>query len=222
MKKFDAKKNMGLVVMSSFKEDIENAVRFTERKQNEFPTPYIPSHIATIVTFNPTNNEVEYFSAYSHNSLHLSESDFNSRIADTIKKIAEQAEYTSNELVAVIKTNSFEYYGYVGYISEEIQEKRELKLQNFHMSLYIDIITCNMALSKYLPKDTTTEEEALEHGTSIEILDISMRAKNCLKRGGYFTIEKVLDASLDDMIHIRNLGMRSLKEIENALGITFK
>ncbi len=53
--------------------------------------------------------------------------------------------------------------------------------------------------------------KALE--TSIEDLDFSVRAYNCLKRAGIHTLQDLVNRSESDMMKIRNLGKKSLKEV---------
>ena len=49
--------------------------------------------------------------------------------------------------------------------------------------------------------------------TSIEDLDFSVRAYNCLKRAGVHTLQDLVNKSENDMMKIRNLGKKSLKEV---------
>jgi len=49
--------------------------------------------------------------------------------------------------------------------------------------------------------------------TSIEDLDFSVRAYNCLKRANIYTVRDLIDRSEIDMTKIRNLGKKSLKEV---------
>ena len=53
--------------------------------------------------------------------------------------------------------------------------------------------------------------KALE--TTIEDLDFSVRAYNCLKRAGIHTLQDLVNKSENDMMKIRNLGKKSLKEV---------
>lgn len=53
--------------------------------------------------------------------------------------------------------------------------------------------------------------KALE--TTIEDLDFSVRAYNCLKRAGIHTLQDLVNKSEHDMMKIRNLGKKSLKEV---------
>ena len=47
----------------------------------------------------------------------------------------------------------------------------------------------------------------------LEEMDLSIRSYNCLKRAGIKTMFQILDKTYDDMLHVRNLGKKSLKEI---------
>ena len=59
--------------------------------------------------------------------------------------------------------------------------------------------------------DEDPKVKALE--TSIEDLDFSVRAYNCLKRAGIHTLQDLVNKSESDMMKIRNLGKKSLKEV---------
>ena len=51
----------------------------------------------------------------------------------------------------------------------------------------------------------------------IHELELSIRSENCLLRGGIQTIGDLLQKSRDDLLKIRNLGKKSLTEIEEKL-----
>ena len=51
----------------------------------------------------------------------------------------------------------------------------------------------------------------------IEDLDLSVRSYNCLKRAGIQTVEELTQKSEDEMMRIRNLGKKSLKEVKDKL-----
>ena len=60
---------------------------------------------------------------------------------------------------------------------------------------------------------------------TIDELDLSVRSYNCLKRAGLNTVAELAAKSEEDMIKVRNLGRKSLKEIKEkleALGLRFK
>jgi DNA-directed RNA polymerase subunit alpha len=52
---------------------------------------------------------------------------------------------------------------------------------------------------------------------TIEELDLSVRSYNCLKRAGINTVQELTERSMDDMMKVRNLGKKSLEEVEQKL-----
>jgi DNA-directed RNA polymerase subunit alpha len=52
---------------------------------------------------------------------------------------------------------------------------------------------------------------------TIEELDLSVRSYNCLKRAGINTVEELIQKTVEDMMKVRNLGKKSLEEVENKL-----
>lgn len=59
----------------------------------------------------------------------------------------------------------------------------------------------------------------------IEDLDLSVRSYNCLKRAGIQTVEELTQRTEDEMMCVRNLGKKSLKEVKDKiydLGLSFK
>ena len=62
-----------------------------------------------------------------------------------------------------------------------------------------------------IEKTEDPKVKALE--TTIEDLDFSVRAYNCLKRAGIHTLQDLVNKSETDMMKIRNLGKKSLKEV---------
>ena len=61
--------------------------------------------------------------------------------------------------------------------------------------------------------------------TSIDDLDFSVRAYNCLKRANLLTLRDLTEKTENEMMKIRNLGKKSLKEVldkVNDLGLEFK
>lgn len=61
--------------------------------------------------------------------------------------------------------------------------------------------------------------------TSIDDLDFSVRAYNCLKRANILTLKDLVDESENEMMKIRNLGKKSLKEVMDKvkdMGLNFR
>lgn len=61
--------------------------------------------------------------------------------------------------------------------------------------------------------------------TPIEELDLSVRAYNCLKRAGHHTLQDLTSLTESEMMKIRNLGKKSLKEVMDKIkemGLKFR
>lgn len=59
----------------------------------------------------------------------------------------------------------------------------------------------------------------------IEDLDLSVRSYNCLKRAGIQTVEELTMKTEEEMMRVRNLGKKSLKEVKEklqAIGLGFR
>ena len=59
----------------------------------------------------------------------------------------------------------------------------------------------------------------------IEDLDLSVRSYNCLKRAGIATVDELTQKTEEEMIHVRNLGKKSLQEVKDKikeLGLSFR
>ncbi len=52
---------------------------------------------------------------------------------------------------------------------------------------------------------------------TIEELDLSVRSFNCLKRANINTVQDLVSKTQDEMIKVRNLGRKSLEEVEHKL-----
>lgn len=77
-----------------------------------------------------------------------------------------------------------------------------------------------------LTDQVQTEEELVETEKDdmqkilempIEELDLSVRSYNCLKRAGINTIYELTQKTAEDMMKVRNLGKKSLQEVESKL-----
>lgn len=51
----------------------------------------------------------------------------------------------------------------------------------------------------------------------IEELELSVRSYNCLKRAGINTVNDLIQRTMGEMMKVRNLGKKSLEEVENKL-----
>lgn len=76
-----------------------------------------------------------------------------------------------------------------------------------------------------LIKDPVVQKEETFENLTIEDLDLSVRSYNCLKRAGIANVQELTQKSEADMMKVRNLGKKSLKEVKDKLiekGLSFK
>ena len=92
-----------------------------------------------------------------------------------------------------------------------------------HFNILTDLSSIADATGMMIEKTEDPTVKALE--TSIEDLDFSVRAYNCLKRAGIHTVQDLVNKKEVEVTKIRNLGKKSLKEVIDKvadLGLQFK
>ena len=80
-----------------------------------------------------------------------------------------------------------------------------------HFEILADLNSIADITGIMIEKTEDPKVKALE--TTIEDLDFSVRAYNCLKRAGIHNLQDLVNKSESDMMKIRNLGKKSLKEV---------
>ena len=110
-----------------------------------------------------------------------------------------------------------------GSISPEEAISKAAGILNDHLSLFMG------ETDKPYKVETVVEEKEDSKSNTlnmlIEDLKLSVRAYNSLKRTGINTVEDLTQKTEDDMIKMRNLGRKSLEEVEyklNELGLGFR
>jgi DNA-directed RNA polymerase subunit alpha len=74
-------------------------------------------------------------------------------------------------------------------------------------------------------KEPTLESEDKFSNMTIVDLDLSVRSYNCLRRAGIETVYELTQKSEEEMMKVRNLGKKSLKEVKEKLlahGLKFR
>ena len=66
-------------------------------------------------------------------------------------------------------------------------------------------------------KESGVEQQNKGQQLMIEDLDLSVRSYNCLKRAGIQTVDELTQKTEDEMMRVRNLGKKSLKEVKDKL-----
>jgi len=120
-----------------------------------------------------------------------------------------------DRLIIDIKTN--------GSVKPEEALSQASKIINDYMGLLIDLSDKTRKDEPIFEK--IEEEDTKQEYPSIEELELSVRAYNCLKREGIDTVEKLLEYTEDDLLNIRNFGQKSIQEVKDKikeLGLSFK
>ena len=97
------------------------------------------------------------------------------------------------------------------------------KVLNEHLERFINL--SELAENFSVISDKQEEGAGTSSDMSIDELELSVRSYNCLKRAGINNVAQLCEKSLDDMMKVRNLGRKSLEEIEqklDELGLNFK
>lgn len=74
-------------------------------------------------------------------------------------------------------------------------------------------------------KENNNEVTHSKQSMMIEDLDLSVRSYNCLKRAGIQTVDELTQKTEEEMMRVRNLGKKSMKEVKEKiteLGLNFK
>ena len=97
------------------------------------------------------------------------------------------------------------------------------KVLSEHLSLFIDLSENARTAEVMVEKEDDEKEKVLE--MSIDELELSVRSYNCLKRAGINTVEELINKTPEDMMKVRNLGRKSLEEVQakiSELGFHFR
>ena len=119
-----------------------------------------------------------------------------------------------DKLVLDIKTN--------GSVKPEDALSQASKVINDYMALLIDLSETNKRDPIF--EEVSAKEKRKEFPT-IEELELSVRAYNCLKRENIDTVDKLLNYKEEELLGIRNFGQKSIQEVKEKvreLGFSFR
>ena len=112
-----------------------------------------------------------------------------------------------DKLVFEVKTN--------GTLSADEATSLGAKILKEHLDLFIGLTDHLEDVEIMVEPEEDEKEKVLE--MTVEELDLSVRSYNCLKRAGIDTVDELVQKSMEDMMQVRNLGKKSLEEIEDKL-----
>lgn len=110
-----------------------------------------------------------------------------------------------------------------GTIDPEEAVSLSAKILIEHFKLFLSLTDHADKVEIMVEKEEDRKDKLLE--MTIEELDLSVRSYNCLKRAGINTVQELTLRSEEDMMKVRNLGKKSLEEVEQklaALGLSLK
>ena len=97
------------------------------------------------------------------------------------------------------------------------------KIVSEHLAQFIGLTEHVQNVEIMVEPEEDKKEKVLE--ITIEELDLSVRSYNCLKRAGINTVEELIKRNEEEMMKVRNLGRKSLEEVEQklaALGLSLR
>ncbi len=127
----------------------------------------------------------------------------NFKVEDT--RVGQVADY--DKLILEVWTN--------GTIKPDEATSLGSKILSEHLNLFITLTDHVSDVEIMVEKEEDKKEKVLE--MTIEELDLSVRSYNCLKRAGINTVEELNDKTEEDMMKVRNLGKKSLEEVQHKL-----
>ncbi|MDR3085655.1 MAG: DNA-directed RNA polymerase subunit alpha [Christensenellaceae bacterium] len=101
-----------------------------------------------------------------------------------------------------------------GSIKPDEATSMAAKILSEHLMLFINLTENVVPVDFNEPEDNKMEKV---QEMTIEELDLSVRAYNCLKRANINTVAELIQRDEEDMMKVRNLGKKSLEEVEQKL-----
>lgn len=110
-----------------------------------------------------------------------------------------------------------------GTVAPDEAASQAARILTDHLALFLGLTDQSRGAGADAAKEDDERAKLLE--MSIDELDLSVRSYNCLKRAGINTIGELVEKTPEDMMRVRNLGKKSLEEVEEklaALGLSLK
>ena len=89
------------------------------------------------------------------------------------------------------------------------------KILSDHLSLFTNLSETVANASTVVEKPESSTNKVLQ--MTIDELDLSVRSFNCLKRANINTVEDLISKTGEDMMKVRNMGKKSLDEVQKKL-----
>jgi len=102
-----------------------------------------------------------------------------------------------------------------GSIAPDEAVSLSAKILNDHLRLFVGLTEKIGDVEIMVEKEEEERDKILD--MNIEELDLSVRSYNCLKRAGINTVAELIMKTEEDMMKVRNLGKKSLEEVDEKL-----
>ena len=89
------------------------------------------------------------------------------------------------------------------------------KVLSEHLNLFIDLSEAAQQADVMIEKADDAKEKVLE--MNIDELELSVRSYNCLKRASIHSVRQLVEFSENDLLNIRNFGVKSIEEVKDKL-----
>ena len=86
-----------------------------------------------------------------------------------------------------------------------------------HMSAFMGLAENEAPVEQDSIFATSPDDDNTELDKQIEDLDLSVRSYNCLKRAGIHSVRQLVEFSENDLLNIRNFGVKSIEEVKDKL-----
>lgn len=131
------------------------------------------------------------------------------RCAKTVedRRVGRRTDY--DHLVLEVETN--------GSLSPREAVVEAANIINQHMSAFMGLADEDEPVEDTSIFSTSTVEDNVELDKQIEDLDLSVRSYNCLKRAGIHSVRQLVEFSENDLLNIRNFGVKSIEEVKDKL-----
>lgn len=114
-----------------------------------------------------------------------------------------------DRLVLEVETN--------GAISPREAVVEAANIINQHMSAFMGLTDFDETQEEASIFAKADVEDDSELEKQVEDLDLSVRSYNCLKRAGIHSVRQLVDFSENDLLNIRNFGVKSIEEVKEKL-----
>lgn len=208
----DIKKN-GVIFGFMFPETLIESLDFDERADISYIENHIEENLDLALKTIPERSanifKLAYKYGYTAEAIGLKEGITGARVSQIVRKTLRRLRFPQRKNILQYGQEYFDLQENIEQLKVEFRKKiEELKYKIAN------------------PETIEIKKDDLIEYSKIEKLDLSVRSYNCLKRARINTIGELTQKTEEEMMRVRNLGRKSLKEVKEKLfqvyGMTLK